>query len=101
MRWTSSSQNFHPFGTTLVPLARVTTTFFKTSLASYSGRSDNLLLANTTDGAHVELEEDGTVVRRQEVYCMILGGAFHGLSHGGVLQPYPLKDSAYQNLSEI
>ena len=71
-------------------------------VASCCGRSDSLLLANTTDGAHVELEEDGTVVRRQEeVYFMIPGGAFHGLSHGGVLQPYPLKDSAYQNLSEI
>ena len=32
---------------------------------------------------------------------MIPGGAFHGLSHGGVLQRYPLKDFAYQNLSKI
>ena len=71
-------------------------------MASCCGRSDSLLLANTTDGAHVELEEDGTVVRRQEeVYFKIPGGALHGHSHGGVLQPYPLKDSAYQNLSEI
>lgn len=70
-------------------------------MASCCGRNDSLLLVNTTDGAHVELEEDGTVVQRQEVYFMIPGGALHGLSHGGVLQPYPLKDSAYQNLSEI
>ena len=70
-------------------------------MASCCGRNDSLLLINTTDGAHVELEEDGTVVQRQEVGFMIPGGALHGLSHGGVLQPYPLKDSAYLNLSQI